>query len=87
MCIISRFVRLVRLVECGLEDGSSLVLVATDDDGQELRVGACDNASSIVLRIDRDIVVREGVAAVINLHFMGNLRVPVEGGGRSCKSQ
>lgn len=80
MCIIFRSMRFVRLVERGLEDSSGLVLVATDDDGQKLWVGACHNAGSIVLRVDCHIVVREGVAAVIDLHVVGNLGVPVEGG-------
>ena len=62
----------------GLEVGGGLVLIAADDDGQKLGVGASDDASCVVLWADGNVVVGEGVALVVDLVLVDDLGIPVE---------
>jgi hypothetical protein len=54
-------------------------VVAADEDGQNLRVGAGHDTGCIGFVVDRYIVVRESIAAVVQLIGVDNCAVPVLG--------
>jgi len=52
-------------------------VVAADKDGQDLRVGASHNTGCVGFVVDRNVVIREGVAAVVELVGVDDCAVPV----------